>query len=447
MVLQTITIPSANSSLKPASILSKKCTKQGPLEVPLDAKVGPDQSGQRKAVPPEIAPHLEFSPIQESETSESFVDPDDSTYLPTCESVDTTNEQAPTKPVQDMDCSRLCKVHTFVKGTFLSVTQTCLHQSCLYAREWNSQPLLGSTPVGNFQLSAAVFYTGSSFVQTNKVLNAMHMKTITRMTHSNHVRNDILLSVLHKWRLHQTNLLDEMRQRESLCLGALQALHYNENSERTQARTAAGELRYQMRFPKAKRGEHVVSMVKTKYTTEYVTELMDLLFNEVVHDPAPFVAELLKVDVPAFLCSQYQRPEKAYAIAMHVSSLCVVMMTFSNPQINQKTQAFRVYGEDENNNVAPEEVTEEEATQDDGPDTEEMEVEVDFISVEDIMAEDNDGLHLSLKLNTALPASAACERLFSAAGLIFSPRRGQIDSHNFENQLLLKLNKDFLKFE
>jgi len=54
---------------------------------------------------------------------------------------------------------------------------------------------------------------------------------------------------------------------------------------------------------------------------------------------------------------------------------------------------------------------------------------------------------LSLKLNTALPASAACERLFSAAGLLFSPRRGRIHSQNFENQLLLKLNKAFLKFQ
>lgn len=53
---------------------------------------------------------------------------------------------------------------------------------------------------------------------------------------------------------------------------------------------------------------------------------------------------------------------------------------------------------------------------------------------------------LSLKLSTALPASAAFEPLFSTAGLIFSPRRARMDLHNFENQLLLKLNKRYCHF-
>ncbi len=53
--------------------------------------------------------------------------------------------------------------------------------------------------------------------------------------------------------------------------------------------------------------------------SEYVTELTNLLFNEVILDPAPFVAELKKVAVPDFLCSQYERPVKAEAIANHVS--------------------------------------------------------------------------------------------------------------------------------
>ncbi|XP_056110598.1 uncharacterized protein LOC130088018 [Rhinichthys klamathensis goyatoka] len=50
---------------------------------------------------------------------------------------------------------------------------------------------------------------------------------------------------------------------------------------------------------------------------------------------------------------------------------------------------------------------------------------------------------LSLKLNTPLPASAACERLFSCAGQLFTPRRARLDSTNFENQLIVKLNNKF----
>ena len=48
---------------------------------------------------------------------------------------------------------------------------------------------------------------------------------------------------------------------------------------------------------------------------------------------------------------------------------------------------------------------------------------------------------LSKMLNTPLPASAACERLFSCAGLIFTPKRANLLSENFEYQLLSKLNE------
>ena len=54
---------------------------------------------------------------------------------------------------------------------------------------------------------------------------------------------------------------------------------------------------------------------------------------------------------------------------------------------------------------------------------------------------------LSLRLNTPLPASAACERLFNIAGFVFSTRRARLDSRNFENQLLLKMNRKFLNFK
>ena len=47
-----------------------------------------------------------------------------------------------------------------------------------------------------------------------------------------------------------------------------------------------------------------------------------------------------------------------------------------------------------------------------------------------------------IKLNTPLPASAACERLFSAAGRVFVPRRGRISDKHFEQQLLAYSNKN-----
>ncbi|GAA6102325.1 uncharacterized protein LOC117808543 [Tachysurus ichikawai] len=50
--------------------------------------------------------------------------------------------------------------------------------------------------------------------------------------------------------------------------------------------------------------------------------------------------------------------------------------------------------------------------------------------------------NLSLKVNTGLPASAACERLFSHAGLLFTANRSQLHSKNLENQLLLMFNSD-----
>ncbi|KAL3987791.1 hypothetical protein ACER0C_014906 [Sarotherodon galilaeus] len=50
---------------------------------------------------------------------------------------------------------------------------------------------------------------------------------------------------------------------------------------------------------------------------------------------------------------------------------------------------------------------------------------------------------LSVKVNTALPASAACERLFSHAGLLFTAKRSQMHSKNLESQLLLKLKHHF----
>lgn len=64
-------------------------------------------------------------------------------------------------------CQRVSDVRTRRVGTFLSVEQRCPH--CEFFRKWNSQPILGSTPAGNLQLSVAVYATGASFFKLEKV--------------------------------------------------------------------------------------------------------------------------------------------------------------------------------------------------------------------------------------------------------------------------------------
>ncbi|KAF0036603.1 hypothetical protein F2P81_011915 [Scophthalmus maximus] len=50
----------------------------------------------------------------------------------------------------------------------------------------------------------------------------------------------------------------------------------------------------------------------------YVDDLMDLVFD-IFQDPAPFVDALLRIPVPPYLASQFDRPEKQDVVASFVS--------------------------------------------------------------------------------------------------------------------------------
>lgn len=72
-------------------------------------------------------------------------------------------------------CQRVSEVRTRRIGTFLCVEQQC--PNCSFFRKWNSQPLIGSTPAGNLQLSVAVYTNGGSFFKIQKIFRAMRLKT------------------------------------------------------------------------------------------------------------------------------------------------------------------------------------------------------------------------------------------------------------------------------
>ncbi|XP_052464668.1 uncharacterized protein LOC128021464 isoform X1 [Carassius gibelio] len=104
-----------------------------------------------------------------------------------------------------------------------------------------------------------------------------------------------------------------------LCRLYLAALHYNENAGRPQATTAAGRPVFKVTFPKAKKGEYRVREVKTQATFKYVDDLLDLIFDKVFVDPAPYVDDVLRIPIPPALCAEYDRPEKEEAISSRVS--------------------------------------------------------------------------------------------------------------------------------
>lgn len=50
---------------------------------------------------------------------------------------------------------------------------------------------------------------------------------------------------------------------------------------------------------------------------------------------------------------------------------------------------------------------------------------------------------LFIKYNTALPSSASVERMFSVGGSVLTPQRGHLNDDTIEQQILLKINKEF----
>ncbi|KAM8733556.1 uncharacterized protein AB9X84_025253 [Acanthopagrus schlegelii] len=186
----------------------------------------------------ELEEEEEEDPLEGSSFTD-IPDPKDSTYNPEesvtvlSETVDVTLEpscpvhKTPTYIVYEkclMElfevcpvCQRVSDVQTRRIGTFLSVEQTCPH--CQFFRKWNSQPILGSTPAGNLQLSAAVYTTGASFFKLEKIFRAMQLKMFQYDTFRHHARSYIEPAIIHTWKTVQDGMMEQLSQQESVILG------------------------------------------------------------------------------------------------------------------------------------------------------------------------------------------------------------------------------------
>ncbi|KAL2096063.1 hypothetical protein ACEWY4_008211 [Coilia grayii] len=195
----------------------------------LDAPWGPPTSTPIKCRPAK-RPRVDEDE-EEDESDVSAVTPHDSTYDP-AQSMSNVSQSSqltdmPSTGYKDSKyivfeknlmelfatcpvCSRVSEVRTYTRGTFLSVDQKCHH--CHFARQWKSQPVIGSSPVGNIQLSAAIYFTGTSYFQVQKVFQTMHLQNISYSAFRRHAKTYIEPAVIHKWHEFQDAELEVLSQ-------------------------------------------------------------------------------------------------------------------------------------------------------------------------------------------------------------------------------------------
>ncbi|XP_052443742.1 uncharacterized protein LOC127985712 isoform X2 [Carassius gibelio] len=113
-------------------------------------------------------------------------------------------------------CKHKCNVQRCRLGTFVSFSMVCGH--CQYAKKWQSQPMRGSTPVGNLQMSAAVYFTGGSFIQMNKICRAMNLQIHHYCTFRRHARMFLEPSIYHKWKMDQQAMLQQLQPQGKIAL-------------------------------------------------------------------------------------------------------------------------------------------------------------------------------------------------------------------------------------
>uniref|UniRef100_A0A3Q0SA27 THAP-type domain-containing protein n=1 Tax=Amphilophus citrinellus TaxID=61819 RepID=A0A3Q0SA27_AMPCI len=114
-------------------------------------------------------------------------------------------------------CRLSCEVQRRRMGTFVSFSQLC--PNCEYSRKWESQPVAGSTPLGNLQMSAAIYFTGGSFTQVEKVCRAMNLQMFQYNTFRRHARMFLEPAINHKWKQDQQVLMERLRGEGSLAVG------------------------------------------------------------------------------------------------------------------------------------------------------------------------------------------------------------------------------------
>lgn len=107
---------------------------------------------------------------------------------------------------------------SYIFGTLVKVEQDC--GLCGHHRTWNSQPFVGSIPLGNLRLSCGILFSGSLPSKTLRVFNFMKCPSISRETFNKHQRNYLQPTIVEIWNEHQTTYIEETKEAgRRICIG------------------------------------------------------------------------------------------------------------------------------------------------------------------------------------------------------------------------------------
>ncbi|XP_060084262.1 uncharacterized protein LOC132563537 [Ylistrum balloti] len=103
-------------------------------------------------------------------------------------------------------------------GTLIKVEQDC--GVCGHSRLWNSQPLVGSIPLGNLKLSCGILFSGSLPAKTLRIFDFMNCPAISKETFIKHQRNYLQPAIVDLWKERQRMYLEEIqRNNRPICIG------------------------------------------------------------------------------------------------------------------------------------------------------------------------------------------------------------------------------------
>ncbi|KAG9475535.1 uncharacterized protein [Eleutherodactylus coqui] len=106
-------------------------------------------------------------------------------------------------------------------GSHLSIEARCSsgHTSLL----WESQPRHGYQPLGNVLLSAAVLFSGSSFLKSQHMFKLLNLKSIDKTTYHKNQYMYLYPAISHHWKEEQKGVIQGAQERP-LCLAGDQQL-------------------------------------------------------------------------------------------------------------------------------------------------------------------------------------------------------------------------------